>query len=878
MRSRLFPYRVIFPIAFILLVVIDRTPLMGGVLRGTVTDATNGRPLAGATVSIAGLSTLSNASGAYSIGNLPRGTLAAQFAASPLRGVAPLRVQFTDQSSESAYTIRATLSGFIEYANQILAIGPNDTATLNISLSPSLAAGQMRIVLRWSANPRDLDAHLLANLNSGQQFHIFFGNKGRANALPFDTLDVDDTDGFGPETITMYQLFPGRYVYYVHRFFGTDSLRNSQAVAEVYTAQGLVQTIQIPTTGSGDYWHVCEINGGTGAITLVNQIVPAAPTNAPDGALSTKTYNTRTASLHAARIVSWVWDFGDGERDTVQNPSHIYRRSGIYTVSLTVRTESGSESITTRRSFVTVTSPFTVLFREPSIAGTDQSFSITPPPGANVTSGVLLYRQAGRRTYDSLTLTSVAGSLEGIIPATAMTIRGLEYFVRMIGAQGVLTFPETFPAEQPAVYLVPFTSTTSPVALTPRKFAMVSVPVSLTDPTPSSVFSDDFGSYNPSLWRLFRWNDTVNSEFPQVPLCRPGTAFWLITANATQFDADNGTSVTSERPFALTLRPGWNQIATPFAFSVAWDSIVGVGNLTRPYAFNGVEYQPDIRVLKPWEGYFVFNNFEEQRTLLVPPIEAQTTQVIERTANANDEVYRLHIVAHLAETELRDSYTSFGLLGGDVANLAQFNYREPPPMSEHLQVCIVENAISYMSFSKRVPQEGTWWDFEIRSSQRGHVEWTIDERGTLPHNFRPHIFDLDAFASLPFEERRFTTHVDKSRHFRLMIGTEEYLRVNSRGIPLQPVEYALEQNYPNPFNPTTTIRYQLKRRSNVTLEIFDVVGRLVRTLVNGEQLTGAHAAIWDGTNEVGIEASSGVYFYRLRANDFTMVRKLLLVK
>lgn len=878
MRSRLLPVRYFFSLAVFLLLIFTRATVTAGVLRGIVTDANNGRPLAGVTVSIAGLSTLSSASGAYIISNLPRGTLAAQFAANPLRGAVPLRVQFTDQSSESSYTVRATLPGFIEYTNQILGIGTNDTATLNISLSPALSAGQMRIVLRWSQNPRDLDAHLLTPTIQGRSYHIFFGNRGRASVIPFDTLDRDDTDGFGPETISMYRLFPGRYVYYVHRFAGTDSLRNSQAVVEVYTDAGLVQTIRIPTSGSGDYWHVCEIDGSTGALTLVNQIVSSPPNGAPDAVSSTKENSTRGLVTSPARIVSWLWDFGDGERDSVPNPSHVYRRFGTYTVTLTVRTHNDSHATIRRQNLITAVSAFTVIFREPSAVGTDQVFSITPPPAANLTSGVLFYRQAGRRTYDSLALTVAAGSLEGIIPARAMTIRGLEYFVRMTGAQGIVTFPELNAAARPAVYLVPFGRVSSPLTLTPRKFRMVSVPLSLDDPTPSGVFSDDFGNYNPSLWRLFRWNDTANSEFPRVPLCRPGTAFWLISSAATQFDADNGTSVTSEQPFSLTLAPGWNQISTPFAFPVAWDSIAGTANLTPPYAFDGVQYQPAVRVLQPWEGYFVLNGQREQRTLLVSPIEAQATSSLERVALSSEEVYRMKIFARLAGTELSDSHTSFGFLHPDVMNVAQFNYREPPPVSDYLQVCIVENGLPYMSSFKRVPPEGASWDFEIRSSQPGHVEWSVEEFGSLPSGFRPHIVDRDEFVSLPFAERRFTTPVERTRHFRLMVGTEEYLRQNSGGIPMQPLEYALEQNYPNPFNPTTTIRYQLKRRSHVTLEIFDAVGRLVRTLVNSEQLTGSHAAIWDGRNEIGVETSSGVYFYRLHAGDFAMTRKLLRLK
>jgi hypothetical protein len=75
-----------------------------------------------------------------------------------------------------------------------------------------------------------------------------------------------------------------------------------------------------------------------------------------------------------------------------------------------------------------------------------------------------------------------------------------------------------------------------------------------------------------------------------------------------------------------------------------------------------------------------------------------------------------------------------------------------------------------------------------------------------------------------------------------------------------PTTYALYQNYPNPFNPTTTIRYQLKVKSFVTLTVYDVLGRKVATLVNEEEPVGNHSTYWDAAN-----FSSGVYFYQLKA-------------
>jgi photosystem II stability/assembly factor-like uncharacterized protein len=98
-----------------------------------------------------------------------------------------------------------------------------------------------------------------------------------------------------------------------------------------------------------------------------------------------------------------------------------------------------------------------------------------------------------------------------------------------------------------------------------------------------------------------------------------------------------------------------------------------------------------------------------------------------------------------------------------------------------------------------------------------------------------------------------------------------------------PLLYRLEPNFPNPFNPSTTIRYDLAASADVTIRIFDVAGRCVRTIENGIQGQGVHDAMWDGTGNHGEPVASGVYFTRLTLHPVTggawaMTRKMLLIR
>lgn len=94
-----------------------------------------------------------------------------------------------------------------------------------------------------------------------------------------------------------------------------------------------------------------------------------------------------------------------------------------------------------------------------------------------------------------------------------------------------------------------------------------------------------------------------------------------------------------------------------------------------------------------------------------------------------------------------------------------------------------------------------------------------------------------------------------------------------------PREFALSQNYPNPFNPVTNINFSLPEAVTVELKVYDLLGREVRTLINGESLNpGYHTIRWDGRNDYGTSVSSGVYFYRIVAGGFVKAKKMMMLK
>lgn len=88
-----------------------------------------------------------------------------------------------------------------------------------------------------------------------------------------------------------------------------------------------------------------------------------------------------------------------------------------------------------------------------------------------------------------------------------------------------------------------------------------------------------------------------------------------------------------------------------------------------------------------------------------------------------------------------------------------------------------------------------------------------------------------------------------------------------------PIKYELSQNYPNPFNPITNIKYQIQKTGLVTLKIYDLLGREIKTLVNEIKNPGRYVVSFNGS-----EFASGVYFYRIQSGDFVEVKKMVLLK
>lgn len=141
-----------------------------------------------------------------------------------------------------------------------------------------------KFILTWGENPRDLDSHLFTPEIEGTTHHVYYANSGTPTSAPYAWLDVDDTSSYGPEVVTIQELYPGMYTYAIYEYSGNNTLTESEAVVQVFNGRTLIGTYTIPTTpqaGDNWWWTVGTVNGTTGAFTLVNTVAADAPEGAP---------------------------------------------------------------------------------------------------------------------------------------------------------------------------------------------------------------------------------------------------------------------------------------------------------------------------------------------------------------------------------------------------------------------------------------------------------------------------------------------------------------------------------------------------------------------------------------------------------------------
>lgn len=194
------------------------------------------------------------------------------------------------------------------------------------------------------------------------------------------------------------------------------------------------------------------------------------------------------------------------------------------------------------------------------------------------------------------------------------------------------------------------------------------------------------------------------------------------------------------------------------------------------------------------------------------------------------------------------------------------------PAKDNAVVSLLQNNLAFGQTSIYIRLAPTEYNFEVTTADNSRVLDVF-------------YFDFNGFGNRPFVLLTSGLGMSVGEGFSLIgydaTGTPIRSSISTTAtedVSDVPSAFALASNYPNPFNPSTEIAYTLPRPAAVHLAVYDALGRSIRTLVQAQQPPGVHTVAWDGRDDAGTPAPSGVYLYRIVAGGFVQTRTMLLVK
>jgi hypothetical protein len=555
----------------------------------------------------------------------------------------------------------------------------------------------------------------------------------------------------------------------------------------------------------------------------------------------------------------------------------------------------------------------------------------------DVDSLVLHYASGPLLRYRSLPMTEVPAeppvTFQAEIPGTEIGPQGLCYFVHahkgpVVTALGSPKHPLAFKV---AVENMEFPDTTRA-----GMYQMISIPLNQPDNTISGILEDDLGAKDPTRWRMFDY-DGIAHRYIEIPnesafRFKQGQSYWLITKDPILLDTAPvaGTNAPLDRPFEIVLAPGWNMISNPFGFPVPWDSVrvgsnrVGAGSgapaVEPPYYWDSEHgtYSDSVSVLRPFQGYLVFNESPQYSTIAVPP---SPSGIDPRGKSAGrvgtdgkrpvDEnaAWRIRIAASIGRSA--DACNLAGVEPAASNGRDHWDRTEPPPApgggislyfphgewsdrsgdlstdirsSDHAQGMIPGS-----------PDEATGhlWGFDVDASDVDASPESADPWCALAFSDLASVpADLDillidrtlsksqdlrqdgGYRFLPDGAARGRTEAES--RFALIVGSRSYVEGMERDYLSPPLTNSLRLIGRNPAPGILRFRYEVASESKIRLAIYNVEGALVRTLESGSRIRGRYDALWDRRNEGGRPVANGVYFVEMETGRERITRKIVL--
>ena len=485
-----------------------------------------------------------------------------------------------------------------------------------------------------------------------------------------------------------------------------------------------------------------------------------------------------------------------------------------------------------------------------------------------------------------------SGTYSATIPTTAVTFRGLIYFIRASDAADN--------ADTSAVEFIPVTFASGDLSITnlsssayssgfPRDvWRLLSVPATLSFPAVSAAIGDELGDQTNKTWRIFRYGNGNYIENPTNFV--PGTAYWLYqqVEDNIAFDVGSGESFDLQAASITVGAQQWQLIGNPYPFTV---SVTANQNIFGPLSYQGDGGSDgwfEVTQLRPWGGYAVFNKTDSPRQvrLRVTPLAKGLQKTVSDPLAVPGWTLQL---AAVGET-YRDGVNAVGRRAGATEQLDIHDDPEPPYIDGYISLAMERpewgtNLPRWTSDIRSLQESDGVWDMALYTKgESGPIRLSADLQGDFPPDGRIVILDVitrQVVDLLPGSAPLVITGYRENfpYHLKVVAGSPSYVESTTEEILASlPDAFALQQNYPNPFNPTTRLEYSVFRPARVSLKIYNILGQELVTLADGWKDLGRYTVSWNGRDRFGSPLASGVYFAIYTAEGHSMTRKMVMMK
>lgn len=378
-------------------------------------------------------------------------------------------------------------------------------------------------------------------------------------------------------------------------------------------------------------------------------------------------------------------------------------------------------------------------------------------------------------------------------------------------------------------------------------------------------------------WQAF-WDNGSQQDFlvkydrSSIFSLESGNGFWVTSTEPIDYNETiDAVELDNQRQATIPLHDGWNIISNPLDIDVPWSVIKSAnGGAMQPiWGFEGAFEETSDFVSAKTGKAFYFLNDQALDELVIP---YQSSAAKENSKSNGDE---LRLTTHVEGEQTSSSRIVFV----DQRSKSQVDVIAPPSGFENASTRFT----SKISASER--SNALAGIYRLRNPQGQDFEVVLTATPDEPVTVRLNGWDRSVSANAMLIDKNTGQSYDlsspagvhikpekKQTRFLFVMGSREYL--DEQQTKFLPEQVQLMPNYPNPFNPATTIRFVLPQESKVQLQVFDVIGRRVATLINNDvRSAGIHRVSFDASRQ-----ASGMYFAVIQVGNQRFVQKMLLVK